>query len=209
MFIHQIPSFIPKVFPNLTWKIDHEIDSKEVYFTFDDGPTPEITDFVLECLAKYEAKATFFCIGKNMVSNAELVSKINKGGHAIGNHTMNHANAWKYNRDSFMLEYLACSDVMRQLNIPSVGFRPPYGRVNRYIYQQITAIEPVYMWTYLSGDYNADLTTQSIIRSAKLGIKPGSILVFHDSVKAFTRLKVILPELLDFCQRENYTLKAL
>ena len=209
MFIHQIPTFIPKVFPNLTWKMDHEIDSKEVYFTFDDGPTPEITDFVLECLAKYEAKATFFCIGKNMVSNEDLVTKMSAAGHAIGNHTMNHANAWKFKLDAFIEDYCACSDVIRNLNITSAGFRPPYGRVNPYIYKQISQIEPVYMWSYLSGDYNADLTTQSIIRSAKSGIKSGSILVFHDSVKALPRLKVILPELLDFCQRENYTLKAL
>jgi peptidoglycan/xylan/chitin deacetylase (PgdA/CDA1 family) len=209
MFIHQIPSFIPKVFPNLTWKIANEVYSKEVYFTFDDGPTPEITDFVLECLANYEAKATFFCIGKNMVSNDRLVEKICADGHAIGNHTMNHANAWKYSLESYVEDYLACSDVIRSFNITSAGFRPPYGRINTYIYKQLSQIEPVYMWTYLSGDYNADLTAQSIIRSAITGIKPGSILVFHDSLKAFPRLKVILPVLLDFCQRENYTLKAL
>jgi peptidoglycan/xylan/chitin deacetylase (PgdA/CDA1 family) len=209
MFIHQIPSFIPKVLPNLTWKIDNEADSKEVYFTFDDGPTPEITDFVLECLAKYDAKATFFCIGKNMVSNDRLVEKICADGHAIGNHTMNHANAWKYSLATYVEDYLACSDVIRNFNIISAGFRPPYGRINPYIYKQLTQIEPVYMWTYLSGDYNADLSTQAIIRSAITGIKPGSILVFHDSLKAFPRLQVILPELLDFCQREKFTLKAL
>ncbi len=209
MFIHQIPSLIPKVFPKLTWKMDNEINSKEVYFTFDDGPTPEITNFVLECLAKYDAKATFFCIGNNMVANAELVRKISAEGHAIGNHTMNHANAWKYTRENYETDYLACKEVMDRFNITSAGFRPPYGRVNTYIYNHITEIEPVYMWSYLSGDYNADLTTQSIIRSAKIGIHPGGILVFHDSIKAFPRLKVILPELLDYCQSENISMKAL
>lgn len=209
MFIHQIPSIIPKILPKLTWQLKPEDGCREVYFTFDDGPTPEITNFVLECLDTYSSKATFFCIGKNMLDNPELVHLIIRNGHSIGNHTMNHANAWKHKHLSFEQEYKNCSDVLSGFDIKSAGFRPPYGRITKYIYQEITHIEQVYMWSYLSGDYNRDLSTRDIIFSAKKSIKPGCILVFHDSVKAFPHLKVLLPELIEFCQSENYILKAL
>ena len=193
MFIHQIPSFVPSLFPKLTWQTQVEHGSRDVFFTFDDGPTPEITNFVLECLTTYSAKATFFCIGKNMVAEKELVKAIHANGHSLGNHTMNHANAWKYRRSEFEKDYYECTSIFNDLQIDSIGFRPPYGRVSTFIYQQITAIEPVYMWSYLSGDYNADISIDSIVRSAKSAIKPGCILVFHDCVYAFPRLKFVLP----------------
>lgn len=204
MFIHQIPAIIPKVLPKLTWQYQTKDDSREVYFTFDDGPTPEITNFVLDCLAQYEAKATFFCIGKNVVSNPEIANQIQANGHRIGNHTMNHANAWKYKREDFQKNYVACEKIFEELNIKSVGFRPPYGRVNSYIYQNMTLTTPIYMWSFLSGDYNQDLSASSIIHAGIKYIKPGSILVFHDSVKAFPRLKIVLPALLDYCIQQNY-----
>ncbi len=209
MFIHQIPRIIPKVLPKLTWQYQTTDESREVYFTFDDGPTVEITNFVLDCLDSYAFKATFFCIGKNMLANPELVQLIINKGHSIGNHTMNHANAWKYNRLSFLQDYQSCQDVIHGFGVKSAGFRPPYGRITNYIYNQISQIERVYMWTYLSGDYNNDLSPIDILQSAKQSIKPGCILVFHDSVKAFPRLQMVLPELLEFCKRENYTLKGL
>jgi peptidoglycan/xylan/chitin deacetylase (PgdA/CDA1 family) len=160
-------------------------------------------------LTTYSAKATFFCIGKNMVVEKELVKSIQSNGHSLGNHTMNHANAWKYSRNEFEKDYFECTAIFKDLHIDSIGFRPPYGRVSSFIYQHITNIEPVYMWSYLSGDYNSDLSISSIVKSAKLAIKPGCILVFHDSVKAFPRLKLVLPELLAYCNQENFNLKAL
>jgi peptidoglycan/xylan/chitin deacetylase (PgdA/CDA1 family) len=204
MFIHQIPRIVPKLLPKLIWSNPGWGTNNAVYFTFDDGPTPEITNFVLDCLAQYEAKATFFCIGKNVVSNPEIAYQIQSNGHRIGNHTMNHANAWKYKREDYQQNYMACEEVFEQLNIKSVGFRPPYGRVNSFIYQNMTLTTPIYMWTFLSGDYNQDLSVSSIIQAGIKHIKPGSILVFHDSVKAFPRLKIVLPALLDYCIQQNY-----
>jgi peptidoglycan/xylan/chitin deacetylase (PgdA/CDA1 family) len=209
MFIHQIPRLIPLLFPKLVWSKTNEENSNTVYFTFDDGPTPEITNFVLDCLAKYEAKATFFCIGKNMMSNPELVKLIHQSGHSLGNHTMNHANAWKYNELDYVKEYEDCKDVFNQLGVTSVGFRPPYGRVNAYIYQQMTDETPIFMWSFLTGDYNQDLSPEAIIESGIKHLKPGSILVFHDSIKAFPRLKVVLPALLEHCLQQNYKPQAL
>jgi peptidoglycan/xylan/chitin deacetylase (PgdA/CDA1 family) len=204
MFIHQIPRIVPALLPKLIWSNPEGKTNNAVYFTFDDGPTPEITNFVLDCLAQYEAKATFFCIGKNVVSNPEIANQIQANGHRIGNHTMNHANAWKYKSEDFQHNYMACEEVFEQLNIKSVGFRPPYGRVNSFIYQNMTLNTPIYMWSFLSGDYNQDLSSSSIIQAGIKHIKPGSILVFHDSVKAFPRLKIILPALLDYCIQQNY-----
>lgn len=204
MFIHQIPRFIPSLLPKLIWSNPVEEVNNAVYFTFDDGPTPEITNFVLDCLAQFEAKATFFCIGKNVVSNPEIALLIQANGHRIGNHTMNHANAWKYNKTEYQQNYEACEEVFEHLNIKSVGFRPPYGRIDSFIYQKMTLTTPIYMWSFLSGDYNQDLSANSIIQAGLKYIKPGSILVFHDSVKAFPRLKIVLPAILDYCIQQNY-----
>lgn len=209
MFIHQIPSLIPPLLPKLIWSKSHDENSNAVYFTFDDGPTPEITNFVLDCLAEYEAKATFFCIGKNIVSNPELANLIHQNGHSVGNHTMNHANAWKYNHVDYVNDYEECKRVFNQMDIQSVGFRPPYGRVTPYIYHQLTKETPIYMWSFLTGDYNADLSPKSIIHAGIKHISPGAILVFHDSIKAFPRLKVILPALIEHCLQQNYKLEAL
>jgi peptidoglycan-N-acetylglucosamine deacetylase len=204
MFIHQIPRIVPNLLPKLVWSRPVDENSQAVYFTFDDGPTPEITNFVLDCLAEFEAKATFFCIGKNVVNNPEIVGSLLASGHQVGNHTMNHANAWKYGQEGYIQDYLACEKVFNQMNIKSIGFRPPYGRVNSYIYHQLSGITPIFMWTFLTGDYNQDLSAHSIIKAGIRHIKPGSILVFHDSVKAFPHLKVVLPALLDYCLQQNY-----
>ena len=204
MFIHQIPSIVPNLLPKLTWSKLDSAESRKVYFTFDDGPTPEITKFVLDCLAEYEAKATFFCIGKNMVAHPSIVEDLVHAGHQLGNHTMNHANAWKYSIAEFEKDYWDCEDVFSKMNIKSVGFRPPYGRVSPFIYKTLRAQTDVYMWSILTGDYNASLNPNSIVSNCMKHIKPGSILVFHDSEKAFPRLKIVLPALLDFCLQNQF-----
>ncbi len=199
MFIHQLPSIIPKILPKLTWSRLDSAESRKVYFTFDDGPTPEITNFVLDCLADYQAKATFFCIGKNMLANPQLVEDLVSAGHHLGNHTMNHANAWKYSLLDYENDYLACEEVFAQMKIKSVGFRPPYGRITPYVYHHLSSKSEVFMWSFLTGDYNSDLNSDDIIQASMKHIKPGSIIVFHDSAKAYLRLKFVLPALLEHC----------
>ena len=156
-------------------------DSRKVYFTFDDGPTPEITKFVLDCLADYDAKGSFFCIGKNMLAHGDIVDSIVKAGHSIGNHTMNHANAWNYSLADFETDYLMCEEVFSSMHIQSIGFRPPYGRVNSFIYHEMSNTIEVFMWSILTGDYNKSMNPATIIDKCKKHIKPGSIIVFHDS----------------------------
>jgi peptidoglycan/xylan/chitin deacetylase (PgdA/CDA1 family) len=199
MFIHQIPSFIPLVFPKLIWEGPHHPEEPNVYFTFDDGPCPEITNFVLDELNKYQAKASFFCIGKNMAEFPELTQQIIQAGHGIGNHTMHHANAWKMDQVSYLKEIDDCQQVISSFGIQSIGFRPPYGRFGKSFYRNNATNLKTYMWSILTGDYNTSLNPNHIIVSCKKALKPGAILVFHDSVKAFPLLKMILPALLQEC----------
>lgn len=209
MFIHRLPSFVPSIFPSLIW--DKKADAKEnqVYFTFDDGPSPEITNFVLEELDKFQAKATFFCIGKNMHMYPEIAQTIHLAGHSLGNHTMNHLNAWKVSSEAYLANKLACDHIFTDLAIPSVGFRPPYGRVNRSLIKNAAEIGPIFMWSLLTGDYNNSLSHRSITANCLKNIQAGSIIVFHDSQKAFPHLKLILPEFLAYCQHKGFQLSAL
>lgn len=209
MFIHHIPLIIPTLLPKLIWSKPVQNDSSTVFFTFDDGPTREITNFVLDCLADYKAKGSFFCIGKNIQTNQKIIESIIQAGHRIGNHTMNHANAWKTSKHDYQCEYDNCEVLLTNMGIKSVGFRPPYGRVNKHIYHNMTLQTPIFMWSFLSGDYNQDLSIQSIIDAGKTAIKPGTILVFHDSEKAFPRLRIILPALLEHCYQNNLIAETL
>jgi peptidoglycan/xylan/chitin deacetylase (PgdA/CDA1 family) len=203
MFIHQIPSFIPAIFPHFTWT---KAPDRQVYLTFDDGPTPEITDFVLECLAEFGAKATFFCIGKNVVDNPSIIQRIQAAGHSIGNHTMNHSNAWKMDYTSYKEDVKECEEVFVQQQINSIGFRPPYGRITRKMY---LGMNNVILWTVITGDYNDSLSPENILQSVLPLVKPGAIVVMHDSYKAYPRLKVILPAILAYCKEQNLVLSAL
>ncbi|MFD3407740.1 polysaccharide deacetylase family protein [Aquirufa sp. HETE-83D] len=203
MFIHQIPSFIPALLPRFTWS---KAADRQIYLTFDDGPTPEITDFVLECLAEYEAKATFFCIGKNVVENSSIIQRIQAGGHSIGNHTMNHSNAWKMDYAAYVEDIQKCENVFVHQHIKSIGFRPPYGRITRNMYKEL---DNVILWSVLTGDYNAALTPDVILESVLPLLKPGAIVVMHDSVKAFPHLQVILPAILAYCKQQSFVLSAL
>lgn len=209
MFINEISKVLKFIFPKLIWKNNDLEIEKTIYLTFDDGPTPEITNYVLDLLTKYKAKATFFCIGNNLVSNQELAKQILMKGHKIGNHTMNHVNSWHINSKEYFNEYMQCEDVINKLGTTSVGFRPPYGRVNYFIYKKLINYSKIYMWTFISGDYNKNNNPTSILKSAKQNISNGSILIFHDSKKAFPVLSNILEPILDYCSQNNFEFKTL
>jgi len=209
MFINEISKVLKFIFPKLIWKNNDLEIEKTIYLTFDDGPTPEITNYVLDLLTKYKAKATFFCIGNNLVSNPELAKQILMNGHKIGNHTMNHVNSWHINSEEYFNEYLQCENVINKLGTTSVGFRPPYGKINYFIYKKLINYSKIYMWTFISGDYNKNKNPTSIIKSAKQNISNGSILIFHDSKKAFPVLSNILEPILDYCSQNNFEFKTL
>lgn len=191
------------MFPKLIWEIPSDIhQNKYIYLTFDDGPTPEITKFVLDELNKYQAKATFFCIGKNIEEHPDIIHDMIRQGHTIGNHTMNHLNAWNVSKDQYADNLQQCEKVIDQMGLSSVGFRPPYGRISRSLYYE-KKIQKKVMWTVLTGDYRKENVSKQIIRNCLPHLKPGAIVVFHDSLKSFHNLQVILPAFLTYCQSQH------
>lgn len=182
-------------------------EEQAVYLTFDDGPHQKATRFVLDTLARYEAKATFFCIGKNVLAHPQLYAELIANGHTVGNHTQNHMNGWK----SKTTDYLT-NVHMAAAYIDSRLFRPPYGRIKRKQANQLLNSDPawkIYMWDVLSGDFDHEISPQQCLDNVLKHIAPGSIITFHDSEKAWERMSYALPHVLEYCKQKNWVLKAL
>ncbi|MCF8429359.1 MAG: polysaccharide deacetylase family protein [Bacteroidia bacterium] len=202
MFKYTIPHLLRWIFPNYTWKV--KTTKKVVYFTFDDGPHPEITLWVLEQLAVYNAKATFFMVGENIVKHPEIFEQVKQKGHQIGNHTFNHLKGWKTNNDVYFQNMERC----QQLTNTHL-FRPPYGRIKKSQAEQILQTHQIIMWNRLSRDYEANLNISESLKAMQLLPANGHIFVFHDSEKAFKNLQIILPQLLEFYKNEGYDFERL
>ncbi|HJS54292.1 MAG TPA: polysaccharide deacetylase family protein, partial [Chitinophagaceae bacterium] len=189
------------------WNIDTK--EKVLYLTFDDGPHPVITPFVLRQLRRYNASGTFFCIGKNVVAYNEIYEQILNGGHSVGNHTYNHLNGWKTDNDTYLKDVSEASKV-----IDSPLFRPCYGRITKFqanhLKQVMNGKDPrIVMWDVLSGDFDTECSPQQCLANVILASVPGSIIVFHDSEKAFPRLEYTLPRILDYFSKKGYLFKAI
>ncbi|MBS1566531.1 MAG: polysaccharide deacetylase family protein, partial [Bacteroidetes bacterium] len=190
--------------PAYTWQMP--AGQKKIYLSFDDGPHPEATPFVLDTLRRYDAKATFFCIGKNVLQYPELYKRILLDGHATGNHTHNHLNGWK-TPDK---EYLGNIQEASQY-IDSKLFRPPYGRISRFQALQVQEQMGlrVVMWSVLSGDFDTSLSPQKCTENVQKSATGGSIVVFHDSEKAMPRLTYALPKVLEYFTALGYHFEKL
>ena len=203
MYLVKTPWWLRKVYsPTLTWKIPGV--QNEIFLTFDDGPHPAITPFVLDCLRQYNAKATFFCIGKNVQLYPHIFQQILDQGHRIGNHTHNHLNGWK-TKDSDYFKNI----ILAKKYIDSNFFRPPYGRITRFQMQQLQPVFNIIMWDVLSGDFDINLSPQKCLQNVVSNTSPGSIIVFHDSEKAFPRVKYALPKSLNFFAEKGYVMKGI
>lgn len=203
MYLKKTPFWLKAYYPNLIWNKNR--NEKKVYLTFDDGPTPEITDWVLDQLETHKAMASFFLIGKNVEAHPEIVKRILDLGHTIGNHTQNHMNGWKNKNQDYLLEVDKCAK-----SVESNFFRPPYGRIKRP--QAKTLLRKGYeiiMWDVLSGDFDIKSSYEDCLKTVKNGVENGSIIVFHDSQKAWPRLKECLPKTLEYLQSEGYEMTAL
>ena len=201
----KTPWWLKKLYRNLIW--DMPAGDNSVYLTFDDGPHPEITPYVLEQLAAYNAKATFFCIGKNVVEHPEIYQLILSAGHAVGNHTHNHLNGWNTADNIYMANIQQAATY-----INSRLFRPPYGRIKMAQAKKLLNDNPawkIYMWDVLSADFDTTITPQQCADNVMTNIQPGSIVVFHDSEKARERMEYALPLVLEFCKTNNWTFKVL
>jgi peptidoglycan/xylan/chitin deacetylase (PgdA/CDA1 family) len=202
----KTPWIVKKIFNAYTWNFPQ--DEKAVYLTFDDGPHPYITPWVLEELKKHEAYATFFCIGKNVEENKETYESILNQGHATGNHTFQHLNGWKTNDETYVQDVIKASRL-----IHSNLFRPPYGKIKvkqaRYITDAFKNKINIIMWDTLSGDFDKNYSAEQCIRNVIEHVENGSIIVFHDSEKAYPNLKQTLPVVLEYLSKEGYKLKKI
>ena len=206
MFLHKNSVLFRWLYPSLLWKVKTE--HKELYITFDDGPIPEITPWTLEQLELYNAKATFFCVGENVKVDREIFDSIVTSGHSIGNHTYNHLKGWRSTTADYLANYEKAKKVIGAEVNPKALFRPPYGRING---QQIKALSncQIVMWDVLSGDFHQTLTPKRILARSIKATQKRSIIVFHDNIKAFENLKVVLPEYLRHFSELGFKFKAL
>jgi len=202
MFIVRPPEIITRMMPRVTWGFYGE--TGKVFLTFDDGPTPDVTPWVLNQLKEHNAKATFFCLGRNVDHNPEILSQILQEGHSVGNHTYSHLKGYGTRNQ----QYFDDIDLAGNL-IDSELFRPPYGRI---LGSQITGILKNYriiMWDVLSYDYNRRVSGDTIARNVTRNVRSGSIIVFHDSAKARKNLYHALPLVLKFLNQEGYEMMAI
>lgn len=204
MLIEQPPILYRLLFSKSFWriKVPHQ---KTVYLTFDDGPIPEVTPWVLNVLDHYKVKATFFCVGDNVRKHPDVYQQLLERGHKTGNHTFNHIQVWN-NKTSFLLDNTAKADAL----IGSSLFRPPHGHMrvpqNRAIQK---AGYNVVMWDVVTRDYNPLLTPEQVLQNVKKYTRDGSIIVFHDSLKAEKNMKYALPRAIEWLQEQGYTFEQI
>jgi len=204
-YLVKTPWLVKKlIYPGYIWHLPSK--EKKIYLTFDDGPHPVATKFVLEELKKFSAKATFFCLGKNVLAHPDLYSSILSQGHATGNHTHDHPNGWKVDDEVYFRNIALAADY-----IDSNLFRPPYGRITRFQAKQV--IEKMgmklVMWSVLSGDFDKRLGLEDCFRNVVKACSPGAIVVFHDSEKAFDKLRYALPLVLTHFSEKGYSFKQI
>ena len=195
---------IKKLFSNYIWIIPNS--ENKVYLTFDDGPTPEITEWVLSKLKEYNAKATFFCIGDNVRKYPEIFQKVINEGHSIGNHTFNHLNGWKTSTSDYIENVKLYETEHCKLNTEHCKlFRPPYGKIKPTQSKILRKLGyKIIMWDIISYDFDATISKEQCLENVLKNVQKGSIIVFHDSKKAFTNLEYVLPRTLEFIKEKGF-----
>lgn len=202
--VHRTPFFLPILYPSLTWRMPS--DTNTLYLTFDDGPVPGPTEFVLEILHRAGVKATFFSIGDNIRKHPEIFRNVLRHGHAIGNHTYHHLNGWKTTANDYEKNVKRCreeieahleEDSHRPNSNRHLLFRPPFGRVTRNQIKKLQLEYKIIMWDVLSTDYNKNLSGEKCLTNTISACRPGSIIVFHDSYKAEKNLTYVLPRFVE------------
>jgi peptidoglycan/xylan/chitin deacetylase (PgdA/CDA1 family) len=206
---YKTPRLVQRIFPKRVWTFPEE--SNAVFLTFDDGPIPNITPWVIQELKKHNAKATFFCIGENIKEYPEIFRTLIFEGHSIGNHTHNHLNGWKTNISAYVKNVVLSETEANKWKEKSKIknhqplFRPPYGKITA---KQSKILQErgykIIMWDILSADYNASVSEEKCLQNVLKSIVPGSIVVFHDSLKAEKNLRYALPKVLDFISKKGW-----
>ena len=217
MYLITTPFWLRSLFPGCLWQMPR--NEKTVYLTFDDGPHPAATLFVLKQLQAFNAKGTFFCIGKNVANHPSIYQQLSAEGHTTGNHTMHHLNGWK-TQDNIYLNDIEEAQKLIDSNL----MRPPYGRIKwsqiwkfKNSKQREIGIKPqsqnckskIVMWSVLSADFDTTIDGEKCYQNVIRNVQPGSIIVFHDSAKALPRLQYALPKMLQWLREHDYEMKAL
>lgn len=225
-YFAKTPKIIQNLFSDFTWRITKSSNQlKQVYLTFDDGPIPEITDWVLKTLDKFDAKATFFCVGDNIKKHPKEFKNILNKNHSIGIHTFNHLNGWRTNTKKYLDNVKKTEEIIDitstkvlpsgtdigwdKLQNPKI-FRPPYGKIRTS--QKRALLKKGYqiiMWDVLSADFDQNISKEKCLKNVVKSVENGSIIVFHDSIKAFEKLQYVLPKTLTYLIKEGYTFKKL
>ena len=191
---------IKKIFWSFWWDIPNK--QNKIYLTFDDGPTPQITNWVLDLLKKYHAKATFFCVGTNVQRHPDIFLNIVNQRHGIGNHTQNHLNGWKNSTKKYVENVTNC---ILNSHEKTRLFRPPYGKITFWQLKIIRQLGyKIIMWDVLSADFDNSISKEKCLLNVLKNIKPGSIVVFHDSQKAFKNLEFVLPKTLEYIAAKGW-----
>ena len=188
----------------MIWSFNSEANSKKVFLTFDDGPTEEITYWILDTLDKYNAKATFFCLGKNVEQYNKQYNEIIRRGHVVANHTYSHLKGWGYDAGSYMQDVDMANDI-----IGSNIFRPPYARITVAQARRVSERYNIIMWDTLSADYSNVVTPRQCVKNVVDNYKGGSIVVFHDSIKASRNMKYALPRVLEDFKKKGYSCESI
>jgi peptidoglycan/xylan/chitin deacetylase (PgdA/CDA1 family) len=202
MYLVKTPSFIQSLFPGFIWKVPTE--EKKLYLTFDDGPIPELTPWVLSLLNKNAAKATFFCVGDNVRKYPDILADIVSEGHGTGNHTHNHLSGWSADNIPYYQNIRRCASVVK-----SSLFRPPYGKLKPSQAFFLQRHYHIVMWDVLSGDFDEKLSNDQCFNNVINHVQNGSIIVFHDSLKSERKLKNTLSRILEYCTNEGFMFEPL
>lgn len=202
-YFNSVPFWLRAIFPKgLAWCI--ETSKREIFLTFDDGPVPEITPWVLDILRKYDVKATFFCVGENVEKYPAIFEQVLAEGHSVGNHTFHHIKAWDTDYNLFLNEVDQCNNLVK-----SSLFRPPHGQITQKLARELLKSYRIVMWTVLTGDFDKNITAEQCLANAIKHTKPGAIIVFHDSLKARGRLEYALPRYLEYCLQEGFAFRKM
>jgi len=197
MYLVKTPRLIQSLFPNFVWRIPTQ--EKVIHLTFDDGPIPEATPWVLDQLKQYNAQATFFCVGENVKKHPDIFERVVHSNHVVGNHTFNHLNGWGSDNIPYFHNVRNCAHLVK-----SDLFRPPYGRLLPKQAQFLQRHYQIVMWDVLSGDFDQNLDQEKCFMNVVNNATKGSIIVFHDSLKAKDKLEFVLPKVLEYFSKKGF-----
>jgi peptidoglycan-N-acetylglucosamine deacetylase len=204
IYTHKTPSILKVIYRKALFKIPAE-STKKIYLTFDDGPVPDATEYVLDELEKFNAKASFFCVGENISKHPYVFQKVMTKGHEIGNHTFNHKNGFKTSFKEYVENYDLCEEqIIESTGKRSRLFRPPYGQIKTSQYKFIKKESKIVMWDVLSADFDPELSAESCLKNSIKHTEDGSIIVFHDNVKTFRKLQFVLPRYLQHFSEQGF-----